>query len=531
LADNNEESLTPSHGHSFLAASGILLSRVAGLVRESVIAFFFGSSAAADALKAAFRIPNLLQNLFGEGVLSASFIPVYANLLAREEREKAERVAGAVAALLMAATSILVLLGVLLTPWIIDLITPGFSGAKRQLCIELVRILFPGAGLMVWSAWCLGILNSHHKFFLSYVAPVVWNAAIIGSLLVWGSRLGQFPLAKVVAWASVAGSALQVVVQLPLVLKLLRRLRLSLSWRMSQVREVVVNFVPVFFSRGVFQISSYVDALLASFLPTGALASFTYAQMLYILPVSLFGMSVSAVELPAMSKALGSPEEVAGQLHQRLNAGLRRIAFFIIPSTMAFLVLGNVIAAAVYQRGQFSAADSMIVWAILAGSAVGLLATTFSRLYVSTFYALRDTRTPLRYAILRVVLSAGLGYLAALHLPALIGIDRRWGVAGLGASASICGWIEFILLRRRLSHRISRCGLGFGFLARLWLAAALAAAAGWGVRQLAGPGGHPIWIAAVTLGSFALVYLLVVLAWRIPEAMFLKNLFGRAKKK
>ena len=141
--------------HAFLVASGILLSRIAGLVRMSVFAYFFGNSDAADAFNAAFRIPNFLQNLFGEGVLSASFIPVYAGLLGRDEKEEAGRVAGAVAALLVLATSILVLIGVLVAPWLIFDIAPGFTGEKRELCILLVRILFPGAGMLVWSALCL----------------------------------------------------------------------------------------------------------------------------------------------------------------------------------------------------------------------------------------------------------------------------------------------------------------------------------------------------------------------------------------
>src|SRR5436309_1729229 len=157
---------------------------------------------------AAFRIPNFLQNLFGEGALSASFIPVYAALLARGDRTAASRVAGAVAALLSLVTAGLVLLGVLLTPVLIALIAPGFSGAKRDLTISLVRILFPGAGLLVLSAWCLGVLNSHHRFLLSYTAPVLWNVAMIATLVVWGARAPLPSLATMLAWGSVVGSAL-----------------------------------------------------------------------------------------------------------------------------------------------------------------------------------------------------------------------------------------------------------------------------------------------------------------------------------
>jgi putative peptidoglycan lipid II flippase len=234
-----------------LVGGGILLSRLAGLVRQRVFAHFFSTSAAADAFTAAFRIPNYLQNLFGEGVLSASFIPVYAGLVARGDDEEAGRVAGAVAAMLAMATSLLVLLGVLLAPLLVTVIAGGFQGETRALTIQLTRILFPGAGLLVWSAWCLGILNSHHRFFLSYVAPVIWNAAMIGTLLAFGPHRDLFALAWMLAWGSVIGSGLQFLVQLPTVLRLVPRLRFSLGLDHPKVRTVVRNFVPVFVGRGV----------------------------------------------------------------------------------------------------------------------------------------------------------------------------------------------------------------------------------------------------------------------------------------
>ena len=353
------QSAPDTNRSAFLVATGIFLSRLAGLVRERVFAHYFGNSAAADAFKAAFRIPNFLQNLFGEGVLSASFIHVYSGLLARDEEIEADRLAGAVGTLLALSTSILVLVGVSFTPYLIDAIAPGFAGEKRGLAIQLVRIFFPGSGLLVLSAWCLGILNSHRKFLLSYAAPVIWNVVIIMAMLFYGGRMTQFPLAEVVAWGAVAGSGLQFLSQLPFVLRLAKHLKISLDWAASSVRIVIGNFVPVFFSRGVIQISAYVDAFLASLLPTGALAALSYAQVLYTLPLSLFGMSVSAAELPAMSRALGNEAEVARQLRQRLNSSLFRVAFFVIPSAMAFLAFGDVVSRAVYQSGQFTRADGV----------------------------------------------------------------------------------------------------------------------------------------------------------------------------
>lgn len=515
----------PSTGRSaFFVGSGILISRIIGLIRQRIFAHYFGTSAAGDAFSAAFRIPNFLQNIFGEGALSASFIPVYAKLLAQDDEEKATHVANAVLGLLALITSVVVLVGVLATPYLIDFIAPGFEGETRELTMRLVRILFPGAGLLVLSAWCLGVLNSHHRFFISYTAPVAWNLAIIASLIAYGGRVDQFPLAAVVAWASVIGSALQFGIQLPTVLKLVRPLRPVIDTTSSHVKTVVTRFFPVFMSRGVIQISAFVDAILASFLPVGAVVALTYAQSLYTLPVSLFGMSVSAAELPAMSRAVGTTQEVAQVLRQRLNAGLRRISFFIVPSAVAFLALGDVIAAVLYQTGQFKQDAAIYVWGILAGSSLGLLASTMGRLYSSTYYALHDTRTPLLYAVIHVALATVLGYFCAIQLPPAIGIAPKWGVVGLTASASVAAWVEFVLLRRSLNRRIGQTGLPFPYISKLWLAGFVAAAAGWGCKLLIGPR-HPIPVAILVLGVYGLVYFALTSLMGIAEA---RTVVGRA---
>lgn len=510
--------LDESTGRSaFLVGAGILISRIIGLIRQRVFAYYFGLSDAGDAFTAAFRIPNFLQNVFGEGALSASFIPVYAKLLAKDDKEEASHVAGAVLTLLALATSLIVLIGVLTTPFFIDLIAPGFQGAKRELTIRLVKVFFPGAGLLVLSAWCLGVLNSHRKFFLSYTAPVIWNVAIIGALIGFGGRVGQFQLAEIVAWGSVAGSALQFAVQLPTVLSLLKRLRPVFDTATAEVRTVLRNFFPVFFSRGVIQISAFVDAWLASWLGTGAVGALSYTQSIYTLPVSLFGMAVSAAELPSMASAIGTTDEVAAVLRKRLDAGLQRIAFFIVPSAMAFLTLGDVMAGALYRTGEFKEDAAIYVWGILAGSSIGLLASTLGRLYSSTYYALRDTRTPLLYAIIHVSLATILGYLCALPLPRYLGIEPKWGVVGLTLSASIAAWIEFVLLRRTLNRRIGRTGLSGSYLTKLWIAALLAANIGWTLK-LTLPQLHPIPSAALVLGAYGVFYFAMTFILEISES-------------
>ncbi len=511
-------------GAAALVAAGILASRLLGVVRQSLMARYLGATTgiAADAFMAAFKIPNLLQNLFGEGALSASFIPVYTNLVARGEREEANRVAGAVAAILALVTAGLVLLGVLLAPYLIPVIAPGFTGAKRELTVTLTRVFFPGAGLFVLSAWCLGVLNSHRRFFLSYAAPVLWNVAMIAALLGFGGRQERIPLAITLAWASVVGAGLQFLVQLPTVLRLLPGLRLSLDHRRANVRRVLTNFTPVFFSRGIVQVSAYVDQLLASLLPQGMVALLGYAVTIYTLPVSLFGISISAAELPEMSSVVGTESETAAMLRTRLNAGLRRIAFFVIPSAAAFFALGDVIAEVLFQSGRFTRTDTIYTWGILAGSAVGLLASTLGRLYSSTYYALHDTRTPLRFAIVRVILTTVLGYLFAIPLPRIVGVDTHWGAAGLTVSAGIAGWIEFLLLRSRLNRRIGSTGLPGSYVAMLWASAVAAAIVAVLIHRGVGSL-HRLLLGAVVLGAFAGVYGAMTLALRIPEARALLN--------
>jgi putative peptidoglycan lipid II flippase len=204
-------------------------------------------------------------------------------------------------------------------------------------------------------------------------------------------------------------------------------------------------------------------------------------------------------------------------LRQRLDSGLRQIAFFVVPSAMAFFALGDVVAAAILQTGRFRREESVYVWAILAGSAIGLLASTLGRLYSSTYYALRDTKTPLRYAVVRVVLTTVLGYLFAIPLPRALFIDAQWGAAGLTASAGIAGWVEMLLLRSKLNERIGKTGLPVDYVAKLWASAAAGAAVAWGVK-LALPSLHPVLAAMAILGPYGIVYFGGAFALRIPEA-------------
>jgi putative peptidoglycan lipid II flippase len=512
---------------ALLVAAGILLSRLSGLIREVVTAGFLGVGVAADAFKAALRIPNLLQNLLGEGVLSASFIPVYARLLESDE-EEAGRTAGAVAGILAAAVSVLVVVGMIAARPLTVVLTPGFDGEKLDLTVDLVRIMFPGVGLLVLSAWCLAILNSHRRFFLSYVAPVLWNVAqiaVVAAVAIGGASTTD--LATALAWGVVIGGLAQLLVQLPAVRSLVPDLRPSLDRRRPPVRDALGRLGPVVFGRGVVQISGYLDLVLASLLVTGAVAAGTYAQVLYLLPVSLFGMSVAAAELPELSRmGPGARQELAG----RVERGLRRVAYFVAPTAAVYIVLGEPVVRTLFERGEFDQSESRQVWLVLAAYSLGLLASTGSRLLQSSLYALDDPRTPARIALVRVVVSSAVALAVMFPLDQLVvvgtAIQAEGGVAGaaglphIGAvgialGSAVGAWVEVLLLRMALRWRIGTVDLGGGSLAAVVTAALAGAAVGRVVDLVLGDLPAPL-LAVATVGAAGAAYLGITTVLGLP---------------
>jgi putative peptidoglycan lipid II flippase len=340
---------------------------------------------------------------------------------------------------------------------------------------------------------------------------------MITCLVTLGRHSVQDRLAVELAWGFVLGSVLQFLVQLPRVLQLLPGFRPLLETHSQEVRTVIRNFGPIFLGRGVVQVSAFVDSIIASKLPNGAVSALSYGQTIAVLPISLFSMSISAAELPALSSAVGGQQEVASFLRMRIASGLRRIAFFVVPSAVGFLLLGDVISAALFQSGRFSHSDAIWQWGILAGSSVGLLASGLGRLYSSGFYALLDTKTPLRYALIRLALTTALGFLFALPMPHWLGIDQKWGAAGLTSSAGIAGWVEFLLLRRGLGQRIGKVFISPSFLAKLWLVALTGGLLALPLKLNLGIA-HPRLIAGLVLSLYGLVYFAGTAALGVEES-------------
>lgn len=556
-------------GGAASVAAGILLSRVLGVLRESAFAHYFGVGAHADAFTAALRAPNALQNLLGEGALSAAFIPIYSRMLAEGKEEEAGRFAGAVFGLLLAAASGLALLGILLSKPLVILLAPNFLGdAARvaagtlavdrfELCVHAVRILFPMTGFMVLSVWALGILNSHRRFFLPYFAPVLWNVALIASLIFTGSwltrsmasmgsasmgstgspqqALGTGALTTLfyaACWGGLAGGVLQLLVQLPLVARLLKGFRLSFSRDVAGVRQALAAWGPVVAGRGVVQIAGYVDLFLATSLATGAASADRFAQMPYLLPISLFGVSLAASELPELSRLRG-PED-APELLGRVTRVLRSMAFLNIPTVIGYLCFGWLVVGALYRSGSFTVGDNWLVYLVLCGYSLGILATTSSRLLQNTFYALGESKVPARIAVQRVTASI------LVALPLMFLLDRyplslligpragalRLGSVGLSAASAVGAWLELLRLRAQLRRRLPAFDLPWRDDVRMIgvaLAAAVPAALVWWLLP-------PLSVrltAPLVLGVFGVSYFGIAKLAHVEEAASFLAALGR----
>lgn len=524
---------------SLLVAAGIALSRVAGLLREMVTSRVLGLSLAADAFATAARIPNLLQNLLGEGVLSASFVPVYSQLLDADDDGEAEasRVAGAVGALLLVVTGVAVLILVLAARPITRVLALGLQGERFELAVDFTQIMAVGVGFLVMSAWCLGILNSHRHFFLPYAAPVIWNLTqIVALLFIWWRDWALEDAARGLAIAVTVGGALQLLVQLPTVRRLARGLRFRPDNWNPNVREIRRRFTPAVLGRGVVQISAYLDLILATFLAAGALSALFKAQMLYTLPVSLFAMSVAAAELPEMSRLVGDPEALVA----RTRRGLDRIAFWMLLASFVMIAAGDLVVGVLFQGGQFDGTDGVLVWFVLGAYAIGLPAIGASRLLQNTCYAVGDTKGPARIAAVRVAIAAVVGVAVMFPLDhVIVGPDGlvgdgfgfgpldegirsvegpvRLGAVGLAIGSAIGAWVELTLL----AGLVRRTVPGLGDPRRSLLGPARAAALAFVVTAAVklGVDPLPLLLEAIICGGIAVaVYAIVCFRTGVRDA-------------
>lgn len=530
------ENSSPNSGRfAVLVGAGIMLSRLTGLVREMAINRWLGvGTLGGEAFTAALQIPKVLQNLLGEGSLSASFVPVYSQQIGVDEDE-ARSLAGGVLGLLIAAVAGLVLLVVVLAEPIVWLVARGFAPEKQALTVDLLRVMAPGIGAIVLAAWCLGVLNAHRRFFLSYVAPVLWNAAIVVAVAL--AARGDRSLADIARWAAwgvFVGGVLQFVVQLPTVWKVAGAIRPS--FRMTDgVRAVVRRFVPAVSGRGVVTLATYLDLFLASFLVTGALRIIASAQVFYLLPISVFAMSIAAADLPELSREQGAIDVA----RERVHTGIERIAFFIVFSAVAFVVAGKPLIEAL--SGLVETDQAIAVWLTLAAYSLGLVASGISRLLQNASFAAGDVKGPARIVAIRVAVSVAVGVVLMLQLDRLqvtgstiervgdlpafgpVGDSLRsvegivhLGAVGLALGASVAAWLELWLLRRRLGPVYGNLGISAAL--RRLAPGAIAAGIIGGVLAWALDGLPALITAGIAIGLAGLVYVGLALAAKSATA-------------
>ncbi len=551
-----EQKQTGTGNRASLVALGILASRILGLVRWSLMARYFGSGPHADVLRAAFQAPNALQNLLGEGTMSAAFIPVYCRLLEEGRPEVAGRFAGSILGLLTAVICVGVVIGIWLAHPICSVLMRGFVGDAAEvaaglrevdrllLAVDMVRLAFPMAGILSLSSWTLGVLNSHRRFLMPYFAPLLWNVTIIGTLLGVGSIIGFDPdgdgsillsgtftrLLTAVFVGGVIGGFFQFMIQIPSVVSVIRGFRLSISTRIEGVRQALAALGPALAGRGVAQLSAYFDILLATLLVEGAVASIGYAQVLYILPISLFGLSVAAAELPELTRIGGSS---LPQMALRIRSGLRQGLFLAIPTALGYLALGYAIIGAIYKGGLFDVEDNWLVYFILATYSLGLLATVSSRLLQNGFWALQDTRTPARMAYVRAIISLMVAIptmflLDQLTVSQITGIDRstlHLGAIGLAVGSAVAAWVEWGLLQRALKHRLEATFIPWRAVGTMILSVTIAlipASVLWYFMQDL----NPIWNGICVITVFAGIYVFLAYLRSAPE---LEIWLGRLK--
>jgi putative peptidoglycan lipid II flippase len=518
---------------ALLVGAGIVASRLSGLVREFVLATLLGTQVIADAFRFALQIPGLLQNVLGEGVLSASFVPVYSQK-SDEDEEEAAALAGTVLTVLGALTALIVLIGIVAARPITKVILFRLPDETLELTVPLVRIMWAGLGFIVLAAWCLGVLNAHRRFFLSYVAPVLWNAAQVALAgYAWLNDWSDSEIAEAAAWGVVVGGVLQFAVQLPAVRRVAPHIRPAFATGLSSVREVGRRFVPAIGGRGVVQLSAFMDLVLAGLLAAGAISGLSLAQILYLMPIGVFAMSVVAADLPELSRESTSPQQAA----ERLEVGQKRVAFYIVFSAVAFVFAGKGIVGALFEWRKFTSDDTIFVWLILAGYSLGLIASGSSRVLQNACFAMGDVGGPARLAAVRVVIAGGIGAVLMLQaerygiidgsverlgalpafdlLPKSVRADdqapQRLGGVGLALGSAAGSWVEYGLLRRRVQRALPSTRTLATPLDSLVMPALVAAAAA-GSLSLLLDGMHHLARAPIALGASGVLY--VALAYQ-----------------
>ena len=426
-----------------VVGAATLLSRIFGYVRDMVLASFFGAGMAADAFIAAFRLPNLLRRLFGEGSLSLAFVPVFTDAMVNGDRDDALRLAVSSLKLLLICLSVVAIAGVVAAPLIIQVVAPGFADPpeKMALTVLLTRIMFPYVILIGLVALCMGILNVLGHFAAPAIAPLMLNLAMIVAVFTI-SRFSDSQTIRVLGLAGgvLLGGILQLVLQLPYLIKHgVRFWKRSGLWH-PRMKTVGVLMLPTIFGAAVYQVNILVGTLLASLLPEGSVSYLYYADRLVQFPLGIFGQAAATAVLPSLSRqAAGSDHAGMGDT---FGHAMSLVLFLTIPAMVGLITLREPIVAMLFQRGAFDIQTTRLTADALLYYALGLWAFSAVRIVVSTFYAMQDTRTPVISATISIAANILLGV-------ALMGPMRHCGLALATALSSIVNLVFLVVVLRR----------------------------------------------------------------------------------
>jgi len=439
--------LSKSEERNVSRAAGVVsfftfLSRILGLVRDMVIAAFFGTGMVADAFVVAFRIPNLLRRLFAEGSLTIAFIPVFTEYLTKKSKEEAFEMARVILTLLSLILAVVTLLGVIFAPWVVRLQAFGFgtSGEQYELTVLLTRITFPYIFLVSIVAFFMGVLNSLRRFAAPAAAPIFLNVGIIGAAYLISPYFQEQAVG--VAIGVIIGGIIQVGLQIPWVLK--EGMKLFPDWqsRHPAIKQIGLLMLPTVFGSAVYQLNNFIGTLFASFLAKGSVSSLYFADRLVQLPLGVFAISIATALLPSLSTH--ASEKDFNGFEKTLNHSLRLVFFIALPATAGLIILGNPIIQVLLERGDFNASSTQMTNQALLFYSVGLWAYSGIRILLPAFYALQDTKTPVKIAFVTFFVNL----IAAL---ALMGPLKHGGIAlALSVSSSVQFCLLLFLLKRKI---------------------------------------------------------------------------------
>jgi len=448
-----------------------LISRILGLGREMVISNQFGAGIETDAFFIAFMIPNLLRSFIGEGALNTAFIPIFSECLINQDQKKADTFASNILNILIITLFIIIILGIWGTPWIINIIAGGFKQdpEKYLLTVRLTRIMFPYIAFAAIAALFMGILNSYKQFFIPALAPALLNISIIWFAFFYAAKLGIYSLTIGV----LLGGLVQVLIHIPPLLKGGFQYQLVINFHNQNVKEFFQLLIPAMIGLAIDKINFVVDRIIASYLAHGSISALYYANRLMQFPLGIFGIALTIAILPTLSKYVARKQ--IGKMKESFSFGIKLLSLFTLPSTVALIVLSYPVVRLFYEHGLFNTQDTNMTKIALICYTIGLYATALLRLVISTFYALKDTRTPLKIGFFVVIFNIILDLI----------LVRFLGHAGIALATSLAAIVHFIMLSIALQRRIK--GLFtrelFTFSWKTGLACLLMGLFCWGVSQ------------------------------------------------